>query len=257
MLGYFDHPVRITAQGRTVRSFVVLSRYPGNLIVNSTRTPKSIRRIEDLRGALVGIPDHGSQSHWFLNYLLLRHGIKPSEVHLAAIGLQASGVAALEQGKVDAWTGFDPGATRYLRRNPTATLLVDARTAKGVYECVGSDEYPGAVLYSTAAWLNRNPEKARRLASGIQQALRWIRDHSPGQIAEQVPAEYRGNDAAVYLSALTSSMEMYSPDGRMRPEAAETVHRVLAASLEVVRRTHINLAESYTNEFVAATEERE
>src|SRR5947208_8471629 len=41
--GYVDHPVRITALGRTVTAFVVLTRYPGIAIVTRERTSKPIR----------------------------------------------------------------------------------------------------------------------------------------------------------------------------------------------------------------------
>ena len=45
---------------------------------------------------------------------------------------------------------------------------------------------------------------------------------------------------------------MYSPDGHMNHEAASSVHRVLAASVETVRTAKFDLSDTYTNKFVAA-----
>ena len=45
---------------------------------------------------------------------------------------------------------------------------------------------------------------------------------------------------------------MYSLDGRMNHEAASSVYRVLAASIESVRVAQFDLAKTYTNIFVAA-----
>jgi NitT/TauT family transport system substrate-binding protein len=250
VVGFFDHPVRITALDRKVQAFVVLARYPGNVVVTSVRASKRIRKVTDLRGATVGIPDQGSQAHLFLNYLLIRHGLSPDDVRMAAVGLQTAGVAAVEQGKIDAWAGFDPGITRYLRRNPKAVILADARTEDGVEQCAGAREYAGAVLYSTAAWLDRNAQAARRLVRAIQQGLQWVHHHGAEQIAQQVPVSFYGDDREAYVQALENSKEMYSPDGRMTHDSASTVYRVLAASMDAVRTARFDISDTYTNRLV-------
>jgi ABC-type nitrate/sulfonate/bicarbonate transport system substrate-binding protein len=59
---------------------------------------------------------------------------------------------------------------------------------------VGSDIYPGAVLYSTDAWLRVNEAKARRLPRAMVASLQWIQEHQPVEIAATDPASYRGDD---------------------------------------------------------------
>ena len=252
VVGYFDHPVRITALGRTVTAFVVLARYSGIAIVASGRASKPIRHLTDLKGRLVGIPSRGGAVDFFTKYLLIRHGLSPGDVRLTPVGAAATALAALEQGKVDAWSGTDPGVTRYRRRHPEAVILADARTADGLEQSTGSREHAGAVLYSTAEWLDRNATTARRLARAIQQALQWIQSHTAEEIARQVPAAFHGGDLGGYVLALSNSKEMYSPDGRMTHEAASSVYRGLAASVATVRTAQFDLSATYTNKFVAA-----
>jgi NitT/TauT family transport system substrate-binding protein len=248
--GYFDHPLRISALGRPARSFVTMSRYPGNVILASSRAARPIERLEDLRGATVGIPDHGSQAHLFLNCLLLLRNVPLTEVKTVPIGLMSSGMAALEQGKIDAWCGFDPGVTRYLQRHPETRILVDGRTAEGMQACLGITEYAGAVLYSTAAWLDRHADAARGIALAVVRALRWMQQHTSQEIAAQVPASLRGDDAALYLRALDGVRPMFSPDGRMSVQAARAVKSVVATSLVTVRAADLDLEQTFTNRFV-------
>ncbi len=252
VVGYFDHPVRITALGRTVTAFVVLTRYPGIAIVTSGRASKPIRHLTDLKGRLVGITNRGGAVDFFTKYLLIRHGLSPGDVRLTPVGATASALAALEQGKVDAWSGTDPGVTRYRRRHPEAVILADARTADGLEQSTGSREHAGAVLYSTAEWLERNATTARRLARAIQQALQWIHGHTAEQIAQQVPATFLSGDREAYVQAVRNSKEMYSLDGRMTLEAASSVYRALAVSVESVRTAQFDLSRTYTNLFIAA-----
>lgn len=77
VLGFYDHSIRIAAQGQFVQAFVTMIRYPGNVVITSPQASARIRTVEDLKGASVGVPDLGSQAHLVLNYLLSRHGLAP------------------------------------------------------------------------------------------------------------------------------------------------------------------------------------
>lgn len=80
VIGHYEHSIRVAAQGRRVRSFVAMTRYPGNVIIVSPATKKRIEAIKDLKGALVRVPDpsSSSQAHLFLNFLLVRNGLSPA-----------------------------------------------------------------------------------------------------------------------------------------------------------------------------------
>ena len=134
------------------------------------------------------------------------------------------------------------------KRGGPLTILADTRTAAGVKENFGSSSYPASVLYAKAEWVAKNPGTARRLARAMLRTLQWIGQHSAEEIAAKMPAEHRGEDAALYVEALKNSMAMFSPDGVMLPEGAEAVKRVLSGTLDKVKG--IDAARTYTNEFV-------
>lgn len=250
VVGFYDHSIRMAAQGQSFQSFVTMTRYPGNVIITAPATSEKIRRIEDLKHAFIGVPDLGSQAHLFLSFLLVRHGLAPSDVTPVATGSQSAAVAALERGRLDALSNFDPAVSQVIKRHPNVRILADARTGKGVHEIFGIDAYPGSVLYAKSDWLQRNTDTARRLARAIEASLRWIHKHSPDEIMGIVPADHFGGDRTVYREALTYSIDMFSENGKMPTEGPEAVRKVLAASLDSVREAQIDLAKTYTNQFV-------
>ena len=77
-----------------------------------------------------------------------------------------------------------------------------------------------------------------------------MQTHRPEEIASRTPASFRGADEALYVEALAQSMPMFSPDGRMSPDGAEAVRKLLAGSMDKVRSATIDLSNTYTNEFV-------
>lgn len=225
-------------------------RYAGNVLLTSPQASARIRRIEDLRRASIGVPDLGSQAHLVLNFLLSRHGLAPSDVTPIATGTQNAAVAALERGRLDALSSFEPAVTQVLIRHPEVRILADARTEKGVREIFGVDSYPGSVLYAQTDWLRQNTDTARRMARAIQASLHWIRAHSPDEIMRVVPPAYLGEDRSTYRQALVRSIGMYSENGKMPEGGPGAVRRTLATFLEPVRKAQIDLAKTYTNEFV-------
>lgn len=221
------------------------------MIIVSPATKKRIEAIKDLKGALVGVPDPSSQAHLFLNFLLVRNGLSPNDITAVAVGNQAAGVAALEHGNIDVWSGFDPGVTLLLKRHPGLHVLADARNGSGVRQIFGTDACPGTVLYSTEDWLSRNHDAAVRLARSIQHSLQRMHAHLPEQIAARIPRPYCGDDDGVFVEALRHAMPAYSQGGVMPSEGAEAAGRALALSLEIVRSAHVDVSKTYTNEFVA------
>jgi NitT/TauT family transport system substrate-binding protein len=164
VLGYYDHSIRVAAQGRAVKSFILMTRYRGNVLLVSPITKRNIRRIQDLKGATVGVIGTASPSHLFVIYALIKNGLSPSDITVVTVGNSSAGVAALEHGTIDVFSGFDPSVTQFQHRHPDARVLIDARNRDGVREVFGTDIYPGATLYSTAKWLEEHPSTAKGLA---------------------------------------------------------------------------------------------
>ena len=71
--GFYDHTVQMAAQGRELRAFVSLLRYPGLAV---TTTSPDVKTIADLKGRNVGVSAAGSSTHLFLNFVLAQNGVK-------------------------------------------------------------------------------------------------------------------------------------------------------------------------------------
>ena len=248
--GFYDHTIQMAAEGREVVAFVSMLRSPGLALVTSPQSAGKVTTIEHLKGRIVGVTTAGSSSQVLVSYLLQQHGVGAAAVHLTAIGTGATAIAAIEHGTVDAGMMADPAFTLVLRRNPGVRVLADLRRGDGVKAVVGSTMYPGSVLYSSGDWVRANRDTARRLARAITRTLVWMQTHPPQEIAARTPAAFRGEDQALFVDALTSSMPMYSPDGVMEMDGAEAVKRLLGQSMEKVRYASFSLARTYTNEFV-------
>jgi len=248
--GFYDHTIQMAAEGRPLVAFVTMLRFPGLVLVTSPQSAGNVTTIEALKGRIAGVTTAGSSSQMLLAYLLQRHGVPSDSVSITAIGSAATAIAAIEHGKVDAGMMADPSFTLVAKRNPGVRVLADLRTAEGVRAAFGADSYPASVLYSSADWIRANHDTTAKLARAITQTLAWMQAHSPQEIADRTPKTFRGEDDALYVEALKASMPMFSPDGVMAADGAEQVRTLLAGSMDKVRGAKIDIASTYTNEFV-------
>lgn len=250
-IGYLQ-TVELALEGQRVRSIFVAVQRVSNALVVTAKGSENIRRIQDLKGAVIGIPSPGSPTQLWMNYLLSTHGVQPSEVSAVAIGVSASAIAAAESGRIDA-AGLSGGDhIRLLRRNPGLRVLVDGATPEGMRESMGSDPYVGGTLAAKQAWLDQNPDAASRLARALQRALQWVNSHTAEEIRDRLPATYRSQDAASDLAVIRWSKPIFTPDGRMPKGGPEAMERMLATTVEKVRTAKIELASTWTNEYLPA-----
>jgi NitT/TauT family transport system substrate-binding protein len=246
--GFYDHTIQMAAEGRGFVAFVTMLRFPGLVLATSPKSP--VTSIKDLKGRVAGVTTPGSSSHMLLTFLLHRNGVPVDSVSVTGIGGAGTAVAAVERGTVDAGMMTDPAFTIVQRRTPGVRVLADLRHADGVKEAIGTSTYPASVLYSNVEWVRANHETAGRLARAIRRTLEWLQTHTPQEITERTPPDFRGADPALYADAVKNTMSMFSPDGLMAPEGAEAVRVLLAQSIEKVRNASIDLSKTYTNEFV-------
>ncbi len=243
--GFYDHTIQMAAQGKDLRAFVAMLRYPGLVLASP-----SVGRIEDLKGKTVGVSAPGSSTHMFLNYLLVTHGMKADDVSNASIGMSATAVAAVTHSKVDAAIMTDPALAIVRKQMPGLHILADTRTAEGVRSVFGVESYPSAVLYSKAEWVDKNRDAARLLAGAITRTLAWMRAHTPEEIREKMPASFRTEDVQTDVEVLRTAQAMLSVDGKFTAEAVEAVLKVMSTSLPAVRDAKIDLGKTYTNELI-------
>ena len=248
-LSYLQN-IQMAAEGQRTRSFFVSTRRAGTVIAVSPAATERIRRAEDLRGALIGVASAGAVTHLFTNYYLGKHGVRPSEFRTASIGMGGSAIAAIESGRVDAACLAGGDHFRLLQRHPKLRILVDTSTPEAMREIYGGDMYATGTLSAKQDWLDRNPDSARRLARAGQRALQWLATHTPEEIRAKLPEGFRSEDEAIDLQIIRWGMATYTADGRMPKGAPETAKRFLDATVESVRDAKIDLAATWTDEFL-------
>src|SRR6187549_4185193 len=162
--GYFDHCVNLAAKKQELQAFVVYDRYPGLVLVVSPSHTKEINSIKDLAGKKVGVSAPGSSTDFFLKYLLKKNGLDPTSAAVIGVGLDATAVAAMEHGKVQAAVMLDPAVTLLQSKFKDFKILADVRTQKDTLDIFGG-EYPGGALYSTAAWVGSHEKDVQALTT--------------------------------------------------------------------------------------------
>jgi NitT/TauT family transport system substrate-binding protein len=247
--GYYDHCVNLAARNQQLTAFVVYDRYPGLVLGVSPRHANEISSVKDLAGKKVGVSAPGSSTDFFLKYLLAKNGVDPDGVAVIGIGLDATAVAAMERGTVDAAVMLDPAATLLKGKFPTLKILVDVRSEADTLAMFGG-EYPGGALYSRADWIARHEKETQALTDAILATLKWIHSHTAEEIMAKMPDELVGPDKALYLAALENTIPMYSTTGRMDPKGAQAVLAVFSQSSPEIAKAKIVLSETYTNRFV-------
>jgi hypothetical protein len=79
--------------------------------------------------------------------------------------------------------------------------------------------------------------------------MRWLRQTAAGEVARQVPRQYRIDDESVYTEAVQKLVPVLSEDGSMPAEAPEAVKRVWGTFDAKVRGAKIDTRQTFTNEF--------
>jgi hypothetical protein len=135
---------------------------PPLAVVTAAHSQKPIRTIQDLKGTAVAVSSPGSSNHCFLNYLLVKNDLTPSDISAVGVGLNFSMAAAL-----------------------------DCVSAEGSRQTLGTDNLPFIALIARSDWLNGNEEAARRVGQVMSGTVTWIHAHAAEQVRDPIPQRYR------------------------------------------------------------------
>lgn len=247
VVGFYDHTIELQSLGKFTESVVQFGLAPGEVELVSSQHPE-IRSIADFKGKRIGITGLGSSTDFLTEYLLLKNGIKLSEVTPLPVGAGDSLIAALAHDQVQAAMTTEPTVSRLLSSG-AARVLVDTRTRAGSASTFGG-EYPASCLYMESSWVQSHPDLVQKLVHALVRALRFIADNDAEAIAKVVPDDFFVGDRALYVKALGNGKEMFSADGRMPPEGPVTVLAVLSQVRGNLKGKPIDLSKTFTNAFV-------
>lgn len=243
--GYHEQVLALPPGAPKLVSFLAMTN--GHMVAlavapRSKARPK-VRSVAHLKGKTVGVTSLGSATHLWLNHLLRRNGMEPQDVNPVAISTAGRAVAALERNIVEAGVVSDFTVRTLEKRFGNVLILADSRTAESARAVYGVDQYPGAVLFARAEWLERNESTARRLVKVIERTRQWVRSHKPEEISARLPASHRGEDGALHVEVTRGVTAMLSPDGLISHEGAAAAARLAGANNDGKG--------SYTNAYVS------
>jgi NitT/TauT family transport system substrate-binding protein len=245
--GFYDHCLDLQAKGKFVVSIVQINQTPGEVELVSTKHPE-IKSPADFKGKSLGVTGLGSSTNFLTQYMAVKNGLKLGEFSTIPVGAGTTFIAALQQDKIQAGMTTEPTVSRLLKTGE-AKVLVDLRSPESTKAALGG-LYPATALYMPAPWIEAHKAEAQKLANALVKTLRFIQSHSAAEITEKMPADYYAGDKEGYIKALTDGKVMFTPDGIMPDKGPETVYAVLSAFSKNLQNTKINLAQTYTTEFV-------
>lgn len=250
VVGFYDHTIYLQARGRAVQSVIQLMLVPGEIVLVSSAMNEKIRSPADFRGKTLGVTGLGSSTHFLTQYLAQSNGVKANEYKILPAGSGNTFIDALNAGKIDAGMTTEPTASRLIS-NGDARILIDLRSAEETQRIFGGP-YPAASLYMQAAWIDGHRLQVQKLVNALVRSLKYIQTHTAAEIATVVPESYFAGDRNAYIKTLAASKAMYATDGLMPDAGPPTVLKMLSLISAAVRRQTINLAKTFTTEFVEA-----
>jgi len=249
VVGFYDHVITMQSMGKAVVSLIQFAQAPGEVELVSAQA-REVRTMADLKGLALGVTGLGSSTQYLTRYLVLKAGLRLNQVTFVPVGFGDAFIHALGRGAIAAGMTTEPTASRLLDSGQ-ARVLVDLRTPEDTARALDGP-YPAACLYMGSAWVERHQSQVQKLVNALVRALRFIQTHTAAEITDRLPPAFLACDRATYVKALAHTKPIFIPDGRMPAEGPANVLRILARIDRSIQGTAINLASTYTLEFVNA-----
>lgn len=226
-------------QGRGAKGIMALAQRPlGGLITLEEAGITDPRQLEGRTVGVTGVPSDDA----ILDTVIGDAGADPSQVERVTIGF--NGVQALENGKVDAFTGFIGADGTQIEADgfPTRSFPVDE---------YGGPRYPGLVVFSTEEEIEEDPEL---MAAFVDATVRGYEEAlaDPGGCLDELLARNPGLDPALQQAQLDAYEPLLQADapayGSFQQEDIEALSAFLVDT--GLAGEEIEFDRYATNEFV-------
>ena len=247
--GAYEHTINMAAKKQPIKAVVLQMKFSAMALAMSKERAAKYRSAKDLKGWKIGVTAPGSSTNMFINNILAKDGLKPSDVSIVGVGTGAGAVAALEKGELDGLVNLDPVLTQ-LESTGKFVTLYDTRNEKGMKDVYGG-EYMAAVIYVTDEFVKKNQNTVQAVVNAMVRADKWIAKATPQEIVDLMPNEYKSGNPSLYKEGLLKNMIGFSENGEMSMKAAENVYKVLNQfEPSVMAAGKIDLASTFDNSFV-------
>lgn len=180
------HPVLARVNGSPWKIvFSAHDREIFSLIVRS-EIADEVTTVEDLAGRRVGFSKPGASSWYVGRAILQQAGLDPdTDLEYVSLGGDPGVIySALKEGDVDAFSSWEPTTTRTITEG-VAEALVPMWEDEVHQEYIGSSTLSMAVI-ATEDQINEDPEFVQALVDAHMEAMEFIADAEPAEIAELV-----------------------------------------------------------------------
>ena len=246
--GAFDHTIQMQAKGQRIVAVAQLGRIPGFVLALTGPKAASYKGPADLKGMKIGVTAPGSSTHFMVLHMMAAAGLKPDDAAFVGVGSGSTAVAAAKRGEIDALVSVDP-VISLLDSEKAIRIVADTRTMAGTHAVYGGP-YPAAVLYMPPAYIQSNPKTVQSLVNAFVRGLKFIEAQPAAEIAKVLPAEYALGNPALFVRSIQSSVPTYSTDGLIGQDGPQTALNVLREFDDSVKKAQIDLAATYTEDFV-------
>jgi NitT/TauT family transport system substrate-binding protein len=223
--GAYEHTINMAAKKQPIKAVVLQAKFSSIVLLLPKDRAAKYKGPADLKGLKVGVTAPGSSTNMFLNNILAKGGLKPTDVSVVGVGAGAGAVAAMEKGEIDALSNLDPVITQ-LESTGKFVAVADSRTEKGMKDIYGGD-YLASVIYLNADYVKKYPNTVQAVVNAIVRADRWIAKATPQEIVDLMPDAYKAGSPTLYKEGLLKNMIGYSEDGQISLKAAQNVYKVL------------------------------
>jgi NitT/TauT family transport system substrate-binding protein len=237
--GSYNHTIEIQPKGKFIEQVVQFQIAPGEAEVVDAKKADSIKTAKDLKGKSLGVTSIGSGTHTLTMAILGKAGIASADAKYVPVGAGNTFIAGLTQQKIDAGMTTEPTISRAVKTG-VGKVLIDLRTPESTRAALGGD-YPFIGLFIKPV--------VQRLVNAYVKTLKWINTHTTQEIVDKMPADYYAGDKDLYTSALEAQKTVWTKDGKMPKEGAQTVLDISLAYVPDMKGAKIDIAKTYTNEF--------
>jgi NitT/TauT family transport system substrate-binding protein len=215
---------------RLVALAAVENLVPLSMMVRSD-LKSSVRRVEDLRGRVLGIHSNSlatmTNGQQFLILVLRQHQLAPEEVRFVAAGQSwSTQSSALRSGLIDAVVSEEPFGLR-MEKEGIAFALVRINYPGETNSLVGSGFLRGTLI-AQRGLPQQQPRLVRKMVRVIQRTLAWQHGHTPQEVARAL--ELDRDDGSALITMLERCPRQYSVDGAFSRAQIEQTERFFRES---------------------------
>ena len=208
---------------------------PVALVVNATHA-RRVRAVQDLAGLRVALTAPGVAEHTWLNVLLARHRLTPTQVNVVSVGSQGL-ERALATGDAQAAAVPEPIASRLLAER-RVTLLADLRTPPAAERTLGVPTVNAAIFVRA----DRRPGE-RELAAFSRAVLGAQERLAAGSIPSLVARLPRSvvNSPDEFTARVAHASDRYLPDARVSVDRLDATLDLLRDQVPVSTRVRVQV----------------